>query len=280
MRFRLLALDIDGTLLDPRGEITPPTRAALNEARARGVRIALVTGRRFGSARPLVRELELEVPLVSHNGALTKNVETLETYGFHPLEAATARDLIRLARRRGFDTICCDDPEGTGLLVTEGISAGNRPLERYLEKYRDAVREVPDLIDYLDHAPIQIMFSGRCDPVEVFAAELEAELEGRAQLFRTRYRSHDLTILDALSPTASKGAGLDAVARAYAVAPAEILAIGDNHNDLTMLRHAGLGVVMANAEDELKTMGFALTSSNAEDGVARAIERYILEAGD
>lgn len=278
MPIRLLALDIDGTLLNPRGEITPRVKAALDEVRRRGILVALVTGRRFGSARPVGEQLSLPVPLISHNGALTKNVSTLETIGFHPLDLETAREVIRIGREHSVDLICCDDPEGLGIMVIEGVSTENRSLNRYLDKYREFVVEVDDLLDYLDHAPIQIMFSGRCDPIDGFAAELARATEGRLQLFQTRYRSLDLTILDALSPAASKGESIEAVARSYGIQREEIMAIGDNHNDLTMLRLAGLGVVMGNAEDELKAMGFPVTASNAEDGVAIAIEKYILEA--
>jgi len=277
MAIRLLALDIDGTLLNPRGEITPRTRSALDEVQRRGILVALVTGRRFGSARPVVLELGLSVPLVSHNGALTKNVSTLDTIGFHPLDIETAREVIRIGRDHGTDMICCDDPNGLGVMVIDGVSPENRALHRYLDKYRDSLREVPDLLEYLDHAPIQIMFSGSCDPIDDFADQLQEQLDGRIQLFKTRYRSVDLTILDAISTTASKGASVDEIALSYGIDCADVMAVGDNHNDLTMLRRAGVGVVMANAEDELKAMGFALTASNDDDGVAIAIEKYILE---
>lgn len=277
MPIKLLALDIDGTLLNSRGEISARNRAAIDEARRRGVHIALVTGRRFRSARPIVEELELAIPLISHNGALTKNVSTLETIGYHPLEAETAREIIRIGRACGADLICCDDPEGLGVMVLENISPENKALHRYLDKYRDSVVEVPDLLDYLDHAPIQIMFSGGCARMDEFADHLQAATNGRTQLFKTRYLKADLTILDALSPAASKGDGLEAVAQAQGIDRREVMAVGDNHNDLTMLRFAGLGVVMANAEDELKQLGFPLTSSNEEDGVAEAIERFILQ---
>jgi len=277
MAIRLLALDIDGTLLNPRGEITPRTRSALDEVQRRGILVALVTGRRFGSARPVVLELGLSVPLVSHNGALTKNVSTLDTIGFHPLDIETAREVIRIGRAHGTDMICCDDPNGLGVMVIDGVSPENRALHRYLDKYRDSLREVPDLLEYLDHAPIQIMFSGSCDPIDDFADQLQQQLDGRIQLFKTRYRSVDLTILDAISTTASKGASVDEIALSYGIDCADVMAVGDNHNDLTMLRRAGVGVVMANAEDELKAMGFALTASNDDDGVAIAIEKYILE---
>lgn len=276
MPIRLIALDIDGTLLTPRGELTPRNRAAILEARWVGIEVILVTGRRFASARALLLELGLDVPLVSHNGALTKNVETLETLDFHPLDAGIAREIIRLGRDFGADMICCDDPHGMGTMVIEGISETNRALHRYLDRYRESVVEVDDLIEYVQQSPIQMMFSGRCDPIDSFAKDLEVAMGGRIRLFQTRYRSVDLTILDALSTTASKGVSLRALAEQRGISPAEVMAIGDNHNDLPMLQFAGLGVVMANAEDEMKQHGFIETSSNEEDGVARAIESYAL----
>jgi Cof subfamily protein (haloacid dehalogenase superfamily) len=276
MPIKLLALDIDGTLLTPQGEITPRNSAAINGARQSGVQIVLVTGRRFNSARELAQRLDMGAPLISHNGALTKNVETLETLDYHPLDIGIARAIIGFGRECGADMICCDDPHGLGKMVIEGVSDENKSLHRYLDKYRDSVSVVSDLLEYVDHPPIQIMFSGRCDPMDDFAVRLKAAIGERIQLFKTRYRSADLTILDALSVTASKGTSLATIAKKHGVAREEIMAVGDNHNDLTMLSYAGLGVVMANAEDELKRMGFELTSSNEEDGVAEAIERHIL----
>ncbi len=128
MPVKLLALDIDGTLLNARGEITPRTLHAINQAKHQGVLVVLVTGRRFGSARDLVLRLELDIPLVSHNGALTKNIETLETLDFHPLETDLAHEMIRFGRAHGVDMICNDDPHGLGTMVIESISESNKPL--------------------------------------------------------------------------------------------------------------------------------------------------------
>lgn len=279
MPVRLLALDIDGTLITTRGELTPRVRASLSAARAQGVIVTLVTGRRFGSARMLVQELELalDVPLISHNGALTKEVDTLETINYHPLAAEIARETIRVGRAAGVDLIVCDDPHGLGTMVLEDISPDNRALHGYLKKYRDSVVEVADLLEYVQQDPIQIMFSGRCDPLDEFADHLESLLGEQIQIFRTRYRKFDLTILDVISKTASKGSGVAAIAAAHGIARTETMAVGDNHNDLTMLNYAGIGVVMGNAEEELKQAGFAQTASNEEDGVAEAIERFILQ---
>ena len=277
MSIKLLALDIDGTLLNRKSKVTPRVREALDQAQAQGVQIALVTGRRFSSARPIVEELELSIPLVSHNGALTKNITTLETIQYHPFENATACDVIRLGREHKADIICCDDPHGLGTMVMEGFSPENRALEMYLKKYWDSVVEVPDLLAYLQHDPIQIMFSGTCDRMDDFCAQLEISIGAQARVFQTRYRQFDLTIVDVISPAASKGEAVAELARAHNIAQAEVMAVGDNHNDLPMLRYAGVGVVMANAEDELKQLGFELTASNEEDGVAVAIEKFILQ---
>jgi 5-amino-6-(5-phospho-D-ribitylamino)uracil phosphatase len=276
MPIKLIALDIDGTLLTYRSELTPRTRAAIEAAQAQGVKVVLVTGRRFGSAHQLIQELQLDVMLISHNGALTKDVVTLDTLGYHPLNVDLAQQVVHAGREFGADVICCDDPHGPGVMVLEGISASNRALQRYLEKYWHSVREVDDLLTYLDHDPIQMMFSGCCDPMDEFAEQLQVALGEQIQLFKTRYRSLDLTILDALSSTASKGSSLAEVANQHGIVREEIMAIGDNFNDLTMLRYAGKGLVMSNAEEELKLMGFELTASNEEDGVALAIEKYVL----
>jgi hydroxymethylpyrimidine pyrophosphatase-like HAD family hydrolase len=134
MPIKLLALDIDGTLLTYRSELTPRTRAAIEAAQAQGVKVVLVTGRRFGSAHQLIQELQLDVMLISHNGALTKDVLTLETLGYHPLNVELAQQVVHAGRAFGADVICCDDPHGHGVMVLEGISAQNRALHRYLEK--------------------------------------------------------------------------------------------------------------------------------------------------
>lgn|SRR5262245_32257671 len=278
MPIKLLALDIDGTLLTTRGELTPRNQAAIQKARSRGVQIVLLTGRRFGSAYLLMQELKFDVPLISHNGALTKDLKTLETHYLYPLAIETARELIGIARESGVDLVCSfDEPRGLGKMIIEGISENNMSLQRYIEKYRDSVIEVADLITCLRHPPIQIMFSGRCSPIDEFAAKLNDAMGDRVRVFKTRYPAYDLTILDAVNEQASKGESLARIANEQGIVREQVMAIGDNHNDLTMLRYAGVGVVMANADDELKEMGFLSTSSNEEDGVAEAIERFILK---
>ncbi|MBO0723475.1 MAG: HAD hydrolase family protein, partial [Blastocatellia bacterium] len=151
----------------------------------------------------------------------------------------------------------------------------NLSLLRYLSKYRDSVLQVPDLVEFVREPLIQIMFSGACTQMDSFAVDLQAVMGERIRIFQTRYPQFDLTIIDAVSSRASKGDSLARFAERCGITRAEVMAVGDNHNDLTMLQYAGLGVVMANADEELKELGFAPTSSNEEDGVAEAIEKYI-----
>lgn len=286
MPIRLLALDLDGTLLDSRGEISARNRRAIAEARRRGVRIALVTGRRFRDARPIALELDLDdVPVIAHNGALTKHALTLETVAARLLPREAAHAVLRLGRECGAHAMVSDDPHGAGLLVHERGSERNEELARYIAWSRrvvgtDAdVRCVSSLIEYLDHDPVHIAFAGGCAAMGDLGARLACELKGRVRVVRTFYPKKDFALLDIINPEASKGAGLAAVAAEYGIAREEVMAIGDNLNDLEMLQFAGTSVVMGNAELELRGASrFHLTASNDEDGVALAIEKFILRA--
>ena len=284
MGIRLVALDLDGTLLNSRGEISEGNRRAVEAARGRGVRVALVTGRRFRDARPLALALGLDVPVIAHNGALTKHARTLETVAALLLPVAAAHAVLRVGRREGADPLVSDDPHGTGVLLYDHISEDNRALARYIAWARRivdeadrAVRRVRSLEEYLDHEPVHVAFSGTCERMQRLGRRLEAELGASIKVLLTLYPRQDFALLDVIHPEASKGAGLAAVAAEYGLARDEVMAVGDNLNDLEMLEYAGTPVVMGNAEAPLRERAdFHLTAPNDEDGVARAIDRFVL----
>jgi Cof subfamily protein (haloacid dehalogenase superfamily) len=286
MSIRLIALDLDGTLLNSRGELTERNRGALEAARGRGVSVALVTGRRFRDARPLALELGLDVPLIAHNGALTKHARSLETVSAVLMPVEAARAVVRVGRAHGADALVSDDHVGEGVLVYDHISEGNTALAKYIawsrrivgETAAQAIRRVASLKDYLDHDPLHIAFSGGCVAMERLAEVMRRELDSTVKLLLTLYPKTDFALLDVLHPAASKGAGLAAVAAEQRIPADEIMAVGDNHNDIEMLQYAGTGVLMGNAEMNLREHGrFQLTASNDEDGVAVAIERFVLK---
>jgi len=286
MAISLLALDLDGTLLDSHGRVSERNLNAIEKARAKGVRVALVTGRRFRDSRPVALELGLDIPLISHNGALTKHAETLETVAVLPLPLAAAREALRIGRDAGADPLLSDDHEGLGVLIYDHLSGDNVAVHRYIawakrlhgvEEGRNAVRQVDSLENYLDHEPIHLAFSGRCQAMDQLGALIDSELGSSVKVLSTKYLEQDFTLLDVVNPAASKGAGVAAAAAEIGVSAEEIMAIGDNYNDLEMLLFAGAGVVMANAPQSLREIpGLHPTASNSEDGVALAIEKFIL----
>jgi Cof subfamily protein (haloacid dehalogenase superfamily) len=285
MAIRLVALDLDGTLLDSRGELTGRNRASIDAARARGVRVALVTGRRFRDARPLALELGLDVPVIAHNGALTKHARTLETVCAVLMPVETAHAVVRVGRAHGADALVSDDHVGAGLLVYDQVSPGNTALARYIawsrrvvgEEAAAAIRRVDSLEAYLDHDPLHVAFSGGCAGMERLAEEMRRELGASVRLLLTLYPKMDFALLDVLHPEASKGAGLAATAAEQGLTRDEVMAVGDNFNDLEMLEYAGTGVLMGNADPTLRERGrFHNTATNDEDGVAVAIERFVL----
>ncbi|MGQ9897258.1 MAG: Cof-type HAD-IIB family hydrolase [Acidobacteriota bacterium] len=274
--YRMLAVDLDGTLLDPDSKLTLRTRLAIERAiQEYAVSVVIATGRRFHSARPIARDAGLTTPLVTHNGALVKDIATSAVHYYQPLDISVAQELLAIGKAFGADTIALDDPEGDGRILTDGVSEQNAALRYYLEINRKYVHLVDDLRRFVKEPVTQVMFCGPCAPMQAMAQVLERDMATKARLLMTTYPHNDMTILDLMHPSCSKAAGIAYVASQFGIAPDEILAVGDNYNDLDMLRYAGRGILMGNAEPELKALEFELTAPNTEDGVAQVIETYI-----
>jgi Cof subfamily protein (haloacid dehalogenase superfamily) len=289
MSIRLLALDLDGTLLNSRGEISERNLGAIAAARAAGVRVALVTGRRFRDARPLALQLGLDVPVISHNGALTKHARTLETVKVRLLPLAEAREVLRVGRENGADALISDDPHGAGVLVYDHMSDDNQALAKYIawsrrihgDEVEEAVRRVASLEEYLDHAPVHVTFSGNVARMNHLTERLTDELGARVKVLSTIYPKMDFALVDVLHAEVSKGVGVEAAALELGVKREEVMAMGDNYNDLEMLQYAGTSVLMGNADASLRALleklsGCHMTATNDEDGVALAVEQFIL----
>jgi Cof subfamily protein (haloacid dehalogenase superfamily) len=276
-RIRLLALDIDGTLLRSDKTIAPRTRAAIDGARARGVRLVLVTGRRYPSARRVALELGGDVPLVLHNGALV--IEGGRVLRCCPLARDVARRTIEIGRACGLEPVLHCGASGEGLLLVSAGATRSSLVAYYLERSRDEVRVVPDLVAALDsEVAIQVMFGGTRADTDTLRALLAERLVGCARLERTVYPATGLVLLDVVDPGVGKAEALAFVQRRWAIGGDETLAIGDNWNDREMVAAAGLGFVMGNADPELLALGLPSLPTNDEDGVAWAVEQHVLGA--
>jgi Cof subfamily protein (haloacid dehalogenase superfamily) len=283
---KLLALDLDGTLLNSKGTIPAANKLAITRAEEKGVLVTICTGRRFRDALPVALELSLNAPVICHNGALLKYADTLETVSASLLPTETVYEIIRVGKAYGGDALVSCNPQTKGTLLYDTISDQNKPLRKYVEWARrlhgedaeEAIHHVERLESAVgDEDVIHISFSGCCAPMYDLQRTLEAELKNSVNILATIYPRLDFTLLDILPPAASKGAGLADLALINGLSSENVMAIGDNFNDLEMLEYAGTSVVMGNADPSLlETEGYETTLSNDENGVALAIERFIL----
>ncbi len=273
--FRLLALDIDGTLLRSDKALSPRTRAAVDAARAAGVRLVLATGRRYPSARKVAADLGGPVLLVLHNGALV--VEAGEVVRVRPLPRAAARQAVLVGRELGLEPVVHGGLRGEGYLVVQEAERSSRLVAYYLDRNGPDVRIVADIIEALaGFDPIQVMFGGPREAMDQALARLSAELCAEARIERTVYPQNDLVLLDVIDRGVSKAEAIGFLQARWGIAARETLAIGDNWNDRTMLEEAGLGFVMGNADPALRALGLPVLPTNDEDGVAVALEEHVL----
>jgi len=283
---KLLALDLDGTLLNSRGEIPEKNLEAIQQAEAQGVLVTIATGRRFRDALPVAEQLKLNAPVICHNGALLKYADTLETVHVSILAAETVKEVLRVGKAFGGNALLSCDPVGKGVLLYDAISDENIPLQKYIAwskrlhgaEAEEAVHQVENLAAVIDTIEtVHVSFSGRLAPMAELEVILRDELNSSAMILTTVYSKLDFTLIDVLPPDASKGIAVEKLALINNLSAENVMVVGDNFNDLEMLEYAGTPVVMGNAAPELlERKAFYQTLSNDENGVALAIEKFIL----
>lgn len=278
MTVRLIAMDIDGTLLDNRHELPDANRDAILKAHSRGVEIVLVTGRRFDFARPIAERIPCELALIINNGALIKS-KNGDTHLRHLLPHEIARKVLRATPEFRTGAAVVFDRPRENQLIFERIDWNDAVSGGYYQRNGEFIAECVLLEDCLTEDPIQVMFVGSVARMRAALAALrDIDCSPQFGLAHTEYEHRDLSILDVIASGSSKGAALAEWARRCGIARSEIMAIGDNWNDRDMLEFAGLPVVMGNSVAGLKSLGWPVTLSNDECGVAAAIRKYALEA--
>jgi Cof subfamily protein (haloacid dehalogenase superfamily) len=275
---RLLVTDIDGTLLNPGFRISERDRSALRAAHQSGIEIILATGRRHDYALPVAQELGIPVWMISSNGALIRS-SSGETFYTDRLPALTAQKLIRYMDEFRGHAVLTFDRSAQGALVLERTDELHLSISRWIQHNSAYIQYVAPLEDALTEDPIQAMYCGSVSRMESLQNRLrQADFLDEITVLRTQYDARDLCILDVLNRECSKGHALRRWADHHGIPREQIMAIGDNYNDLEMLEFAGLPVIMGNASEELKQNGWWVTASNAENGVAAALEQ-VLGAG-
>ena len=275
MPIRLIAIDLDGTLLNSNSELSPRNRLALDRAHGAGIDIVVATGRRWHAARRYVEQIPFPVTVISSNGAMTTSPEG-EVLFRHFLLRDTALEILTATRQfRPYAAVLFDVP-GRGQILMQDCAVPEGPLAWYLRNSAHLLQMEPDIEKTFPVDPIQVLFGG--PPPLVETIEPVVRVSGaapRVHLSWTKYLSRNISLLDVMTLGCSKGAALERWARHRGIRPAEIMAIGDNHNDLEMLSFAAHPVVMSNHSPGLPHEGWTRTLSNDEDGVAVAIESHI-----
>lgn len=273
MKVRLLVCDVDGTLLDPAGQLTARTCGAVRAAVAAGCVVTLATGRRFRSAKPIADALGLELPILVQNGALIKDSVTEEVLYHHHLSVGAARFAVTHFWEAGVQPLVYENAFDGERVFAGPVARDGDANRAYLARNRQLVR-CATLNELLPRAA----------PLEVAAFE-QADVAAALTpgLIHADFRTHTLlysngtAFLEVLASGCSKATALRELARRLAVPIDATMAIGDNTNDLELLSAAGLGVAMGNASPQVMALARHITASNAEDGVAEAIARYVLE---
>jgi Cof subfamily protein (haloacid dehalogenase superfamily) len=262
---KVIAVDLDGTLLNSQHTLSAGNRAALLAAMAAGVPVMLATGKTRASAEKLIAELGLTTPGVFVQGLLIYNPDGTVRHQ-QMLEPGITRRIITFAEDRGFDVL---------------MYSGNRILVRRRDARADQVAEygepLPEVVGSLVNQLGAVTVNKLCiagEPARMRALRWQLDQQMSGQVNFTF--SHVASLLEVLPPGASKGRGVKLALQDLGIAPEHLLAIGDGENDIEMVKLAGVGVAVANAAPLLKAAAPYQVASNDADGVAEAIERFVL----
>ena len=277
MNYKLIAIDIDGTLLSTQGIITERNYVTLKKAISQGIIVALCTGRSYFMAQKVVGGFDFKLPLVLHNGAQIVNSNDGQMIAHWTLTPETARQGVMLMKEFALEPIIYDFHQGKHILVYESVDPTNEAYVRYMSTKEGILYKTDNLVSYLNHNPTQLVAIHQeaiiRDVLPVLKNRLNANVFTSGRLYNLKY-----WYLEVLQSGASKATAVEYLAKLHNIDQKEIMAIGDNFNDLEMMEYASLSVAMENAPDEVKAIADFVTDSNNDDGVARAIERFVFSS--
>jgi hypothetical protein len=273
---RLLALDVDGTLLNSRGELTDRTRAALLAAAAVGIHLVVATGRRYRRALPLVEPLGIEVPLVTHSGALVKDAQDHRTLWKALLGRDVTAAVLAELDRLGFPAIVYQDRFDEEVdFLTPVAHSGQAEFDEYLDLNRGYERVAPDLVESPPDDAIALCVLGSRPAMLEVEAALHRAVPGRLATHVLKSPRYHGEMCEIMRADATKWTAILWLARRWEIAADEICAVGDDVNDIAMLRGAGLGVAMGHAPAAVRAAADFIAESHDNDGLAEVVEKLV-----
>lgn len=267
MKYKLVAVDIDGTLLDSRSNLTPETKKAIQETIATGVIFTICTGRPIQGVEPLIDQLGFDLPFITYNGAMIVTGKTGKILYAKTMRGEDVKTVYKL---------------GTELETTVVIWADNKlymqPCGAEASAYADLSRTTPqpitDLEALLEQGVTKVLFYDEVEAIRRFESYVAPHVPATVN-----YCTSQPFLLEFFDQEVSKANALAQLGAYYGFTREEIIAIGDGFNDLSMIKYAGLGVAMANADEAIKQEADYITLSNDENGVAHVLYRFCLNKG-
>lgn len=276
MNYKLVAIDMDGTLLNSNNEISKRTCNAIEEATKQGVHIVLATGRILKSAEHYANNIDLNSYILACNGAIIMN-ESKDIIYNQPMNLEIAKRVMELGRELGIYYHFYDRSKFYSNIFIKEIANYYNTSTSKLKGQSIDIDIFEDYNELLSRENFEVYKFLFIDDTKEKLAELRRELSTFKEINVSSSWDNNLEIMD---NRVSKGLSLEFLSKKLNIDPKDIIAIGDNENDLSMIQFAGLGVAMGNGDDFIKRQADIITSTNNEDGVAKIIEKYILGIGD
>lgn len=265
---KLIAVDLDGTLLDSESRLSERTEQVMKQAIAQGVKVVLATGKTAYSGRDIIKRLGLDTPGIYTQGLEIRYPDDSSKV-LAALDADLARRFITYADERGFDVVAYNGSR----LFTRKLTPQVRELsERYHDAMPEVVGPLQNLLNSMSFSKLLIMRRHDIKRINALRYQFNLQLDGKARLVQALG-----DMLEVLPPGQSKGRALKVLLKEFDIKESEVMALGDGENDIEMVKMAGIGVAMGNAHDSLKAVADHVTTTNDEDGVAAAVERFVLK---
>lgn len=274
--YRLIAIDLDGTLLSPTGHVTPRTRAAVHHAVEAGILVCFATGRSWRESRRILDEVGHLHHAVFVTGALV--IDTKESITLHRrmMGAELAREAVKFFEKRGQVVLALQDSQQAGVdYLVSGGGDLNPETRKWLKMTETIVQRRVDLATAGHEHTLRVSIVADGNDVHKCHLELQEEFGGRAVCQMLVVPSSGMRVLEVFEPTVNKWDGVLEVARRHGIEPQQIVAVGDDVNDLPMIRQAGLGVAMGNAPEHVRGAAKRVIGHNAQDGLAALIEELV-----
>lgn len=265
MEIKLIASDMDDTLLNSSVQISERNARAIKSALAAGKIFLIATGRMYVSARPYAEKLGLDMPLVTYNGALVKGSASGEVFYEHKMKLETANEVLAYCKEKGYYVQLY---VGDDILIKEVTDCSRM----YTKISGIPTTPIGDALFHTDEAPYKILVMTGAEEFAEVWQQFAEKFKGKLDVTSSKDN-----FLELMEPGINKWEAVKSVAASYGVTPDEIMCIGDSNNDISMIANAGIGVAVANAKDNVKAHAKIVTASNNDDGVALVIESILTQ---